>query len=80
MMDRSHLNQKHMKNANCLRVYSQKCTLFARTHAWRRFLRWSTAVSIMTCWKSDHTAIKHSFSSLRTVNKQKAKCWYFAWC
>jgi len=26
-----------------------------------------------------HTTIKHFFSTLRTVNKQKAKCWYFAW-
>ena len=65
------------------RVCSQKmCKMstFAWTHAWRRFLHWSTAVSIITCRKSDHTAIKHSFSILRTVNVQKAKCWYFAWC
>ena len=27
-----------------------------------------------------HTTIKHFFSTLRTVNEQKAKCWYFAWC
>jgi len=80
-MDRSRLNQKHMKNANCLQelVHRKflKCPPFARTHAWRRFLHWSTAVSIMSCRKSDHTAIKHSFSLLRTVNEQKAKCWYF---
>ena len=30
--------------------------------------------------KIGHTAIKHSFSILRTGNEQKAKCWYFAWC
>jgi len=79
-MDRSHLNQKHMKNANCLQEFVHKmCSKcpFARTHAWRRFLPWSTAVSIMTCRKSDHTAIKHSFGTLMTVNVQKAKCWYF---
>ena len=82
--DRSHLNGKHMKNANCFQRFvhkrCSKCSAFAQTHAWRRFLHWSTAVSIMTCRKSDYTAIKHSFSALRTVNEQKAKCWYFAWC
>jgi len=82
-MDRSHLNQKHMKNASCLQEFvhksCSKCSPFARTHAWRHFLHWSSAMSIMTCRKSGHTAIKHSFSSLRTVNEQKAKCWYFAW-
>ena len=58
-------------------VCSQKCSKcppFVRTHAGRRFPHWSTAVSLMTCRKLDHTAIKHSFSSLRTVNEQKAKC------
>ena len=83
-MDRSHLNQKHMKNANFLQEVvhrmCSKCPTFALTHAWRRFLHWSTAVSIITCQKSDHTAIKHSLSILRTVNEQKAKCWYFALC
>ena len=38
----------------------------------------STVVSVMTCGKSGHTAIKHSFSLLRTVNEQKVKCCYFA--
>jgi len=60
------------------RVCSQKCSKcppFARTRAWIRFLHWSTAVSITTCRKSGHTAIKHSFSTLRTVNEQKAKCY-----
>jgi len=84
-MDRSDLNQEvpHEKCKLFARVCSQKCSKcppFARTHARRRFLHWSTAVSIMTCRKSGHTAIKHSFSSLRTLNEQKAKCWYFAWC
>jgi len=32
----------------------------------------------MSCRTSDHTAIKRSSSSLRTVNEQKVKCWYFA--
>jgi len=65
------------------RVCSQKvfkCSPFARTHAWRRFQHWSIAVSMMYCRKSDHTTIKRSFSSLRTVNEQKVKCWYFAQC
>jgi len=65
-MDRGHLNQKHMKNANCLQEFvhkkCSKCPPFARTHACRRFLYWSTAVS--TCRKLDHTAIKRSFSTL----------------
>jgi len=82
-MDRSHLNQKHMK-MQIARVCSQKVfkmsTICTDTHAWRRFLHWSSAVSIISCRKSDHTAIKHSFSILRTVNEQKAKCWYFACC
>jgi len=63
-------------------VCSQKCSKcppFERTYTLRRFLHWSTALSLMTCRKSGHTAIKHSFSSLRTLNEQKAKCWYFAW-
>jgi len=37
------------------RVCSQKCSEcppFAWTHGWRRFIHWSTAVSIMTCRKS----------------------------
>jgi len=41
-MDRSQLNQKHMKNANCLQEFvhkrCSKCPPFAWTHAWRRFL------------------------------------------
>jgi len=49
-MNRSHLNQKHMKKSKLFaRVCSQKCFKcppVARTHAWRCFLHWSTAVSI----------------------------------
>ena len=41
-----------------------KCPPFARTHAWRRFLHWSIAVSMMSSWTSDHTTIKRSSSSL----------------
>jgi len=53
-MNRSYLNQKkHMKNANGLQKVF-KCPSFARTHAWRRFLHWSIAVSMMSCRKSDH--------------------------
>jgi len=69
-----------MKNANCLQEFVHKrCSKyapFARTHAWRRFLHWSIAVSIMSCRKSDHTAVKRYFSSLRTV---KAKFHYASW-
>jgi len=40
-MDRNHLNEEHMKNANCLQEFvhkrCSKCPPFARTHAWRRF-------------------------------------------
>jgi len=63
------------------RVYSQKvfkCPPFARTHAWRRFLHWSIAVSVMSCRKSDHITIQRSFGSLTTENEQIVKCWYFA--
>jgi len=50
MMDRSHWNQKHMKNTNCLQEFVHKrcmfkCSPFARTHAWRRFQHRSIAVS-----------------------------------
>jgi len=44
-----------------------KCPPFARTHAWRRFLHWSIAVSMMSCQKSDHIAINRSFSLLTIV-------------
>jgi len=80
MMDKSQLNPKHMKNANCLQEFVHKrCSnvyhlQIARTHAWRRFLHWSIAVSMMSCRTSDRITIKRSFSSLRTVNEQKVKC------
>ena len=59
-MDRSKpLEPKHMKKCKLFaRVCSQKvfkCPPLARTHAWRRFLQWSIAVSIMSCRKSGHT-------------------------
>jgi len=42
-LDRSHLNQKHMRNANCLQEFvhkrCSKCPSFARTHVRRRFLQ-----------------------------------------
>jgi len=44
------LEPKTRENANCLHEFvhkrCSKCALFARTHAWRCFLRWSIAVSI----------------------------------
>jgi len=79
-MDRSRLKQKVKTHEKCqlfARVCPQevfKCPPFVRTHAWRRFLHWSIAVSMMSCRTSGHTAIKLSFSSLRTVNEQKVKC------
>jgi len=27
-----------------------------------------------------YTTIKHFFSTLKTVNEQKAQCWYYARC
>jgi len=39
---------------NAVHKRCSKCPPFARTHAWRCFLHWSTAVSIMSCQKSDH--------------------------
>jgi len=46
-MTRSHLNQKQVKNANCLQVFvhnrCSKCPPFARTHAWRH---WSINYSV----------------------------------
>jgi len=72
------------KSANCLQVCSQKvfkCPPFAWTHAWRCFLHWSIALSITYCRKSDHRPALlncKALSLLRTVNKQKVKCWYFA--
>jgi len=61
MMDRNHLNQKTHENANCLQEFVHKMfkmsTICKDTYTWRRFLHWSTAVSIMTCEKSGlHTA------------------------
>ena len=62
------LEPKTHKNANCLHEFAHKrcskCPPFAQTHAWRCFILWSIAYRYMSCWKSDHTAIKRSFSSL----------------
>jgi len=79
-MDRSHLNQKHMKMQICKSLFTkgvQNVTICTDTYLETLFSL-VIAVSIMSCRKSDHTAIKRSFSSLRTVNEQKVKCWYFA--
>ena len=60
------LEPKTHKNVNRLREFAHKryskCPPLARTHAWRHFLHWSIAVSLMSCQKSDHTAIKRSFN------------------
>jgi len=51
-MGRNHLNQKYMKmqivSIFCKSLFTKRCSKcppFARTHAWRRFLHWSIAVS-----------------------------------
>jgi len=43
-----------------------KMSTICMAHAWRCFLHWSIAVSLMSCRKLDHSAIEHSFS-LSTV-------------
>ena len=47
-----HRAAKTRENANCLYEFvhkrCSKCPLFARTHAWRCFLHWSIAVSIIS--------------------------------
>jgi len=86
MMDRSHLNQNHMKNANYLQeVVHKNVQNVHHLHGYMPGDAFFTGqlqcqYSIITCRKSGHTAIKHSFSSLRILNERKAKCWYFAWC
>ena len=85
-MDRSQLNQKHMKNATSLQEFVHKVfkmfTICTDTCL-------ETLSSLVNCSVNNdlseigpyrHTTIKHYFSTLRTVNEQKAKCWYFAWC
>jgi len=59
----------------CKRLFTKvlKCSPFAQIHAWRRFQHWSIAVSMMSCRKLDHTTIKCSFRSLKTVSEQKVK-------
>jgi len=82
MMDRSHLNQKDMKNCKLFASLFTKGVqsvqhLHGHKPAWRCFLHWSTAVSIMSCQKSDSrpTLLNcKALSLLRTVNKQNEKC------
>jgi len=86
-MDRSQLNKKtHEICILFARVCSQKVfkmfTICTDTCL-------ETRSSLVNCSVNNdlsevgpyrHTTIKHFFSTLRTVNEQKAKCWYFAWC
>jgi len=44
---------KWFPRVNLVHIKCSKCPPFARTHAWRRFLHWSIAVSIISCRKSD---------------------------
>ena len=81
MMDRSHLNQKDMKNCKLFASFfhkrCSKCQTFAWTHAWRCSLHLATAVSIMSGHKLDHrpTLLNcKALSLLRTVYEQKEKC------
>jgi len=86
-MDRSNLNQKHMKNATCLQEFVHKRFLKMFTICTETCLE--TFSSLVNCSVNNdlsligpyrHTTIKHFFSTLRIVNEQKAKRWYFAWC
>jgi len=87
-MGRSHSNQqKHMKNANCLQEFVHKKMFKMSTICKDTYLE--TLSSLVNCSVNNDlseigayrkSAIKHSLSLLRTVNEQKAKCWYFAWC
>jgi len=82
-MDRSHLNQKHMKlQIVCKSLFTKmfKMSTICTDTCLETISSLVNYSVNMTCRKSDHTAIKHSFSILRTVNEQKAKCWYFGLC
>ena len=85
-MDRSHLNQKKCKLF--ARVCSQKMFKMF-TICMDTCLETETLSSLVNCSVNNdlleigpyrHSTIKHFFSTLGTVNEQKAKCWYFAWC
>jgi len=86
-MDRSHLNRKHMKNANCLQEFVHKKMFKMSTICTDTYLE--TISSLVNCSVNNDLSeiglyrkspIKHSLSLLRTVNEQKAIYWYFAWC
>ena len=77
-MDRSHLNQKTWKIANCLQVCSRKVFKMSIICT-DTCLDWSSALSIMSSQKSEHNPTLLNckvLSLLRTVNEQKEKCWY----
>jgi len=64
--------RKRCSKCKFVRKRCSKCPPFAWTHAWRCFLHWSTAVSIMFGQKSDHrpTLLNcKALSLLRTVNE-----------
>jgi len=75
-----------MKNANCLQEFVHKNV--QNVHRLQEtYLEMLS--SLVNCSVNNDlseigpyrkSAIKHSLSLLRTVNEQKAKCWYFAWC
>jgi len=78
-MDRSHVIQKHMKNANCLQEFvHKKCSNVHHLHGDMPGDAFCTGQLQCQWCPVGNWTIKRSFSSLRTVNEQKVKCWYFA--
>jgi len=69
------------ETSNCLQEFvhkrGSKFSLFARTHAWRHFLHWWTAVSIMTCRKSDYTT---SIPSVYVKDSERTKSKMLVFC
>ena len=75
MLDRRYLNQKHMKNSNCLQVCSQKVfkmSIICTDTCLGTLLRWSTAVSIITCW--NYAFLQYVKDSERTKSKMLVFC------
>jgi len=81
-MDRSHLNQKHMKiHIVCKSLFTkgvQNVHICTDTYL-------ETFSSLVNCSVNNNLSEigpyrneKHFFSILTKVNEQKAKCWYFA--
>jgi len=75
-------NTWKIKNAYCLQEFLHKeCSNVHHLHGYMPGDAFCTGqLQCQWCpvghW-TDHTTIKRSSSSLRTVNEQKVKCWYF---